>query len=136
MNQTFSKMHIDNIIAYATSNRGGGYSFKLTRDFDVQRILDELHKDTWRVAALRSAFFIKGPLYKVSTKKELVQRVYEETLKLTGSGFTATNIPVYLFDEKKGRWQVTLPKWSTGSNAGRFRDRVYLSGVCGLHYGR
>jgi len=137
MNEIFAKMRIDNIIAYATSNRGGGYNFKLTRHYNIRFIETELRNDTWSRAASRACFFIKGPLYQAPTKKALLQRVYEETLKLTGSGFTANNIPVYLFDEAKGRWQVSLPKWSTGSNAGRFRDRVYLSGVRGgLHYGR
>lgn len=117
------------IVAHVVKRHESSYNFCITRNMPLDYIKTQLRLDTWETA-LRYHFNIPSLNYVAMTQKELIQMVYERVLEITGSSETAMNTPIFLFDQDKGRWQLTVPKWPT-----RFYDRTYLSGLTNLYYG-
>ena len=122
---------VNPIIAHVVKRHGCNYHFRLTRNMTVDYIKQYLQRDTWDTALWFHHFGIQAPGFVAKTQKELVQMVYEKVFEITGSGETAMNTPIFLFDQDKGRWQMTVPKWP----GPRFYDRTYLSGLTKLDFG-
>lgn len=123
--------NINPLVAHALKRHDGYYHFRLTRTLSTNYIKRRLQQDTWDSALHYHNINLQSPGFVAKTQKELVEMVYQEVLKTTGSGETAMNTPIFLFNQDKGRWQMTLPKWP----GPRFYDRTYLSGLTGLDYG-
>lgn len=115
---------VNPIIAHVVKRHGCSYHFRLTRNMSFDYIKKYLHQDTWDTALWYHHFGINAPGFVAKTQKELMQMVYDKVFEITGSGEAAMNTPIFLFDQDKGRWQMTVPKWSNT----RFYDRIYLSG--------
>lgn len=122
---------VNHIIAHVVKRHGCNYHFRLTRNMSVDDIKTYLRQDTWDTALWFHHFGIQAPGFVAKTQKELIQMVYEKVFEITGSGETAMNTPIFLFDQDKGRWQMTVPKWP----GPRFYDRTYLSGLTKLDFG-